>query len=119
MLDAYNVYSNKTSATLDTATGFLYISPQQYPNLQSLFFDIGGSSFELSPNAQIWPRSLNSAIGGTNDRLYLVVQSLGKSMPGMDFICGAVFMERFYTVLDTGSQQIGLAYTPYTFATTN
>ena len=119
LLDAYNAYSNKTSATLDTATGFLYISPQQYPNLQSLFFDIGGSSFELSPNAQIWPRSQNGAIGGTDDRLYLVVQSIGESFPGMDFICGAVFMERFYTVFDTGNRQIGLAYTPNTFATTN
>lgn len=119
LLDAYSLYTNVTGATLDEATGFLYISPQQYPTLQSLFFDIGGSSFEFTSNAQIWPRSQNSAIGGTDDRLYLVVQSLGKSLPGLSFICGAVFMERFYTIFDTSNREIGLAYTPFTFATTN
>jgi hypothetical protein len=47
--------------------GSLYITPAQYETLQPLFFDIGDSSFELTPNAQIWPRALNSAMGGQND----------------------------------------------------
>jgi cathepsin E len=29
------------------------------------------------------------------------------------------FLERFYSVFDTANQQVGLAYTPFTFANTN
>ena len=118
-LDAYNRYVKATGANVDNATGFLYISPGQYQNLESLFFEIGGSAFELTPNAQIWPRSLYNAIGGEKDRVYLVVQNLGQAMPGLDFICGMAFMERFYVVFDTAGQQLGLANTPFTYAETN
>jgi hypothetical protein len=30
----------------------------------------------LSPNAQIWPRALNTAIGGDADAIYLVVADM-------------------------------------------
>ena len=52
--------------------------------------------FELSPNAQIWPRALNTAIGGTTDGIYLIVSDLGTpSGQGLDFINGQSFLERF------------------------
>lgn len=36
--------------------------------------------FALTPNAQIWPRSLNSDIGGTADGIYLIVGDAGESI---------------------------------------
>ena len=38
---------------------------------------------------------------------------------GLDFINGLTFHQRFYTVLDTGNNRVGIATTPYTDATTN
>ena len=50
-------------------------------------FNIGGTDFELSPNAQIWPRSLNSTLGGEEGKIYLIVTDLGsQSGQGLDFI---------------------------------
>ena len=49
--------------------------------------------------------------------LYLVVQDIGAhSGSGMDFICGMVFLERFYTIYDTGNSHLGLATTQFTIA---
>jgi len=67
------------------------ISPDQYANLSSLYFNIGGVSYELTPNAQIWPRSLNSEIGGTTDGIYLIVGDIG-SNSDYDFINGHGFL---------------------------
>ena len=76
--------------------------------------------FELTPNAQIWPRNLNTLIGGTADSIYLVIADLGsKSGSGLDFILGQCFLERFYSVYDTAHSKVGLAYTKHTFADTN
>ena len=110
---------DKTHATYDDDTGFLRISSKHYKKLQSLYFIVGGTTYELTPNAQTWPRALNSVIGGRDDRIYLVVGDIGDGIPGMDFICGMAFMERFYLVLDTGGQQISLATTQFTDAETN
>lgn len=71
--DAFNHYKAATGATLDSSTGLLSITNEQYSRLQSMFFTIGGTRFELTPNAQIWPRALNSYIGGTRDGIYLIV----------------------------------------------
>jgi cathepsin E len=104
---------------LDNNTGFLRITNAQYQSLQSLNFVIGGNTFELTRNAQIWPRALNSAINGDSDSIYLTVQEMGSSFPGFDFICGMTFLERFYSVFDTGNRRVGLARTSFTNATTN
>ncbi|KAI0079472.1 aspartic peptidase A1 [Panus rudis PR-1116 ss-1] len=118
--DAFQRYQAATGAAPDDETGFLSITTAQYANLKSLFFNIGGTDFELVPNAQIWPRALNTAIGGDNDHVYLIIGDLGtESGQGMDFINGMPFLERFYTVFDTGNRQIGLATTPFTNATAN
>lgn len=49
--DAFQRYQNATGASYDGTTGLLRVSADQYSNLQSLFFNIGGVSYELTPNA--------------------------------------------------------------------
>ena len=71
--DAFNRYKTLTGATVDTATGLLRLPSSSYSNLQSLFFIISGTKFELTPNAQIWPRNLNYYIGGSSGYIYLIV----------------------------------------------
>jgi cathepsin E len=76
-------------------------------------------TFELTPNAQIWPRRLNHLIGGEPSDIFLIVNDLGSSESGLNFINGYTFLERYYSIYDTERKQLGLARTPYTFATTN
>jgi hypothetical protein len=91
--DAFDSYKSGTGATLDNSTGLLKISSDQYNQLSSLFFTIGEESYELTPNAQIWPRSLNSAINGTTDGIYLIVNDIGtQSGSGLDVINGYCFL---------------------------
>ena len=124
---------------MDSTTGLLTISSSQYANLQTLSFNIGSTSYDLSPNAQIWPRSLNSAIGGSSGSIYLVVGDIGSSSgSGLDFIDGYTFLyvlllfltlrgrllcvylsERYYSVFDTANGRVGFATTQHTDATTN
>ncbi|KIP05512.1 hypothetical protein PHLGIDRAFT_74133 [Phlebiopsis gigantea 11061_1 CR5-6] len=118
--DALATYQNITGAVADPDTGLLKLSTAQFANLKSLFFNIGGQSFEFTPNAQIWPRSLNTEIGGDTDSVYLIVSDLGTdSGEGLDFINGFAFLERFYLLFDSGAKQVGFAETQFTFATTN
>ena len=63
---------------------------------------------------------LNTAIGGTDDFVYLIVNDIGSlSGEGLDFINGMTFLERFFTVFDSGNSQFGIATTPFTDATSN
>ncbi|KAF8260454.1 acid protease [Lactarius quietus] len=118
--DAFDRYQSVTGAVPDSTTGLLRITSTQYSNLQPLVFTAGGTSFELTANAQIWPRSLNSLIGGTSGSIYLVVNDIGApSGQGLDFINGYSFLERFYSVFDTTTRGVGLATTSFTTATTN
>jgi cathepsin E len=76
--------------------------------------------YEGTANAQLWPRSLNTEIGGTAGDIYLIVADLGQdSGQGLDFVNGYVFLERFYSVFDTAGHRVGFATTPFTTATTN
>lgn len=118
--DAFDKYQSATGATLDQSTGLLQISSDQYAQLSSLYFTAGGVTYELTANGQIWPRSLNSAIGGTTGGIYLIVANSGTaSGSGLDFTNGYCFLERFYSVYDTSNAQVGFATTEYTYATTN
>ncbi|KAG1735331.1 aspartic peptidase domain-containing protein [Suillus paluster] len=118
--DAFDTYKSKTGASLDNTTGLLKISSDQYNQLSSLYFTIGSVTYELTPNAQIWPRSLNTAIGGTTSDIYLVVGDTGsKSGSGLDFTNGYCFLERFYSVYDKTNSRVGFAKTDYTYATSN
>ncbi|KZT31528.1 family A1 protease, partial [Sistotremastrum suecicum HHB10207 ss-3] len=116
--DAYDQYVSATGATLDQTTGLLTVPSDS--SLVNLDFLIGGKNFSLTPNAQIWPRALNTDIGGTADAIYLIVGDLGTdSGEGLDFINGMTFLERFYSVFDTTNNRVGFASTPFTNATTN
>lgn len=140
--DAFKKYQSATGV-LDQTTSLLTITSVQLANLESFFINVNDvcvSSYhglvtgsveqylfllqqdglELTPNAQIWPRNLNAAIGGTAGNIYLIVQDNGaNSGSGLDFTLGQSFIERLYSVYDTGNARIGLATTPFTTATSN
>ncbi|TFY81525.1 hypothetical protein EWM64_g2487 [Hericium alpestre] len=118
--DAFSRYRSATGGVEDNNTGLLRLSTSQFNNLQSLSFTTGGTTFELTANAQAWPRSLNTAIGGTSNNVYLIVNDVGTpSGEGLDFINGFTFLERFYSVFDTANKRVGFATTSFTQATTN
>jgi hypothetical protein len=118
--DAFKAYQTATGATLDSTTGLLTITEAQYEKLESLSFQIGGATFEFTANAQIWPRSLNSTLGGEAGQIYLIVADMGSvSGSGLDFTNGFGFLQRFYSIFDTAGSRVGLATTQYTAATTN
>ena len=135
--DALHRYQNATGATVDKTTKFLTISPSDYAALKPLSFNINGvcyrlpfpyhiadidiqKIFDLTPNAQTWPRPLNTAIGGKAAAIYLIIGDLGQpSGKGFDFTNGYAFLERYYTVYDTANKRVGFAPTPFTYATTN
>ncbi|KAM5531960.1 hypothetical protein V8D89_014360 [Ganoderma adspersum] len=118
--DAYEAYKNATGAVEDANTGLLKITLDQLEDLQSLFFTIGSETYEFIPNAQLWPRSLNTDIGGDTDGIYLIVGDLGSpSGEGLDFINGYAWLERFYHVYDAGNQAVGFALTEHTFSHDN
>ncbi|KAI0703858.1 acid protease [Cerioporus squamosus] len=118
--DALATYQNLTGAVADDNTGLLKITQDQFDSLESLFFHIGDNTYEFTANAQIWPRALNTAIGGDEDSIYLIVADLGSdSGEGLDFIDGFSFLERFYYVYDVAGSRVGFATTEFTNATTN
>ncbi|KAF8877827.1 aspartic peptidase A1 [Gymnopilus junonius] len=118
--DAYNKYQNATGSTVDPNVGLLALPSSKYSSLKSLYFTTGGKTFELIPNAQIWPRSLNSEIGGASGMIYLVIHDLeSPSGQGLDFINGLTFLERFYSVYDSENGRVGLANTLWTMEEVN
>jgi len=118
--NAYDKYKTATGGTEDESTGLLKISSSQYSALKTLDFVIGGTTYGLTANAQIWPRALNSDIGGSSGDIYLVVSDVGNdSGSGLDFINGYAFLERFYSVFDTTNGQLGFATTSQTTSTSN
>ncbi|KAH9934531.1 acid protease [Epithele typhae] len=118
--EAFAAYQKATGAVPDDDVGLLKITAEQFASLESLFFHFGDHTFEFTANAQIWPRPLNTAIGGDADSIYLIVADWGTdSGEGLDFIDGMTFLERFYHVYDTGNSQVGFALTENTFAEIN
>ena len=106
--DAYLAYQRATGAVVDNQTTLLTVTEAQYAALQSIYFDIGGITYELTPNAQTFPRQFNTLLGGDANKIYLII-SEHLSLPGKDFgfVLGQTFMERFYFVFDTGKNRIG------------
>ncbi|KAG9219673.1 hypothetical protein CCMSSC00406_0006005 [Pleurotus cornucopiae] len=118
--DAFKRYMEATNATKDDVTGLLSIPASSYGQLHSLNFKIGGFTFEMTPDSQVWPRSLNACIGGRNDTMYLIIGDMGTvGGSGLDFILGYTFLERFYSIYDASQKQIGLCSTSNTFRVTN
>lgn len=130
-LASFEAYKGATGGVPDDATGLLKITSKQFNALEPLDFKIGDNTYTMTPNAQIWPRSLNTQINGTADGIYLVTADLGESSAELSFINGYTFLcvinlfsldvppfnltsfcsERFYTVYDTASSRIGFAPT--------
>ncbi|KAG2066053.1 aspartic peptidase A1 [Suillus decipiens] len=118
--DAYERYRAATGGTLNPVNGLLQISLQQYNELSNLEFHYIGRILRFVPNAQIWPRSLNQKINGGDNDIFLVVKSLSTpTSAGFNFINGYVFLQRFYTVFDSGKRRVGFAPTLFTEASTN
>ncbi|CUA70621.1 hypothetical protein RSOLAG22IIIB_09046 [Rhizoctonia solani] len=103
---------------IDSSTGLLEIPEASVGKMKSLFFLINKVSYEFTPNAQLWPRKLNGALGGDPDAYYSVIYSLGNLAVNteIEFINGYAFMERFYTAYDLSKSRIGFANTPLTHA---
>ncbi|KAG2364351.1 aspartic peptidase domain-containing protein [Suillus spraguei] len=119
--DAYIKYKDATGGAYDPPTGLLRITTRGYSALQNLEFHIGDQMFSLTPNAQIWPRSLNYKLnGGAPRAIYLIVDDGGmRSGRWGDFIIGYTFIQRFYTVFDRYNSRVGFALTPFSEAITN
>ncbi|KAF7348295.1 Acid protease [Mycena sanguinolenta] len=117
---AFEAYQKATGATLDDATGLLCITPDQYKNMKSMKFHIGGVQYELIRDAQLWPRCQNESIGGSKDKTYCIFASMGEmENQGLDFINGYTFLQRFYSVYDTTNSRLGFATTQDTMTQTN
>jgi cathepsin E len=118
--NALTKYKSLTGAVLDNNTGLLRVTSAQFAALKNLTFNIAGVGFVLTPNGQIWPRVLNTDIGGVAGDIYLIVGDIGNnSGSGLDFINGQTWLERFYAVFDTAGARVGFATTSFTDATTN
>ncbi|KAF7348299.1 Acid protease [Mycena sanguinolenta] len=91
--DAFQACQKAPGAKSDSTTGLLTVTESQFENMQSLFFQIGDQTLELTPNAQIWPRALNSTLDGEEGKIYLIVADMGSnSGSGLDFIDGFGFL---------------------------
>jgi hypothetical protein len=73
---AFNAYQHATGAQLDDKTGFLRVSQEQYDSMGSLRMCVGEDKFEITRDAQRWPKALNAVIGGDGDGVYLVVSDV-------------------------------------------
>ncbi|KAG2064030.1 acid protease [Suillus decipiens] len=120
--DAYQEYRLATGAKYDSATNLLTMPEDKYGTLHNLDFHIGEQIYSLTPNAQIWPRSLNTNIRGKEGSIYLIFRDRGRpsGQDGIsDFTLGYVFMQRFYVAYDFTTSRAGFATTAFTDATTN
>ncbi|KAJ7354288.1 hypothetical protein DFH08DRAFT_955681 [Mycena albidolilacea] len=85
--NGFTKYKSATGGIADANTCLLRIIVAQFAALQNLNFVLGGVTYAVAPNAQIWPRALKTAIGGSTSSIYLVVADWGSnSGEGLDFI---------------------------------
>ncbi|KAG2070282.1 acid protease [Suillus decipiens] len=120
--DAYQKYQLATGTVYDSATKLLTMPEDKYGTLRNLDFHIGDQTYSLTPNGQIWPRSLNTKIRGKEGSIYLIFEDRGTSsgQDGLsDFSLGYLFMQRFYVAYDFTNSRVGFATTAFTDATTN
>ncbi|KZO95554.1 family A1 protease [Calocera viscosa TUFC12733] len=111
--DAFSTYQNAIpGSSVDQNSGLLEIPSDQVNNLQTLNFNIGGTTYAFTAEDQLLDQSLNTYYGGSADAYYSVVADLGSpSGEGLDFINGYLFLERFYSVFDTTNSRVGFATT--------
>lgn len=70
--NAFQEYRRVTDSYLDRHSGLLSLREDSKAKKKSLFFEIGGKTFEIPPEDQLWPRALNDVAGGPEDDSYLV-----------------------------------------------
>ncbi|KAK0209310.1 hypothetical protein DFS33DRAFT_1252942, partial [Desarmillaria ectypa] len=75
--------------------------------------------YELTPNAHIWPHSLNAGIRCSPNYIYLVINHIGTNSGGLDFINHCTFLECYFTIYDTPISRIEFVATSTTYTTTN
>ncbi|KAG6331114.1 hypothetical protein ID866_7977 [Astraeus odoratus] len=113
--DAFLSYLSETGATR-IPDGSYTLTLDQYNNLGILSFVIGGQHYDLSPNAQIFPRSHVLH----DESVFLIIGEqhmiLGSSQ---GFTLGYPFLQRYYVVFNSSSSQVGFASTIYTYSTSN
>ncbi|GBE81427.1 Polyporopepsin [Sparassis crispa] len=109
-----------TAGIVDTGTTLILIASDAYSAYQIATGAIEDDNTARPANAQIWPRSLNIAIGGSSSDIYLVVSNIGSPFgEGFHFINAYTFLEWFYSALYPGNSRVGFPTTSYTDATTN
>lgn len=68
-------YKKKTGAV--EKQGLLVLNAAQYQKLESMWFTIGGKDFEITKDAQLWPRSQNKQEGFADDDYVLCIADSG------------------------------------------
>ncbi|CEL62092.1 hypothetical protein RSOLAG1IB_10194 [Rhizoctonia solani AG-1 IB] len=119
---AFKLYSvSLPGSEVDPKTKLLKIPKESVSKMKPLFFVINGISYEFTPDAQLWPRTLNTVLGGEIDSYYSVISPLTdfEADMGSNFINGYTFLERFYTAYDASNSMIGFATAPSTTAIIN
>ncbi|EIN06383.1 acid protease [Punctularia strigosozonata HHB-11173 SS5] len=118
--DAFQKYKLAVKGAIDRDTGFLRIRNDQFKSLKPLKFALGTRTYTLSPNGQVWPRTMNAYIGGQKGYVYLMINDIGApSGKGLDFVNGFAWSERFYSVYDTGNNGVWVADSPHGTSETN
>ncbi|KAG6327631.1 hypothetical protein ID866_11458 [Astraeus odoratus] len=92
LIDTFVAYKSATGAAIDFfgINRLLTITEDQYDDLQMLSILVGDQSYDLSPNAQIFPRI------SPDEQIYLVIKS---SDIGTEFTLGSSFLCVFTYVL--------------------
>ncbi|KAG2362233.1 hypothetical protein BDR07DRAFT_1583220 [Suillus spraguei] len=92
--DAYHKYQ---LVVYNHVTELLTIPEDKYRTLHNLDFHIGDQTYSLTPNAQIWPHSLNTKIKrGKKGYIYLIFRDCGTHSGQekfSDFCLGYVFSD--------------------------
>lgn len=84
---------------LDNVTGLLEIPPSSVSQMQPLHFVIGDRVFTLDVAAQLFPKYQDVALGGVAGKQYGTIGNMGNSsVPGLAFVLGQKFVERYYAV---------------------
>lgn len=68
-------YKKKTGAV--EKQGYLVLNAAQYQNLESLWFTVDGHDFEITKDAQLWPRRQNKTEGFADDDYVLAIGTTG------------------------------------------